>query len=165
MPKCTNWPEKPDFHAYAFLNKCGGTLLFNDWQEGTAIFRSDAATWQVRLYNHRHYANPEGAWETPEGIEAMIGTGAARTFCLQLKGLPPRVRIRRSRVDREHGWAEKAWRDMGAPDWPGARQLAALRQAQEPAVSVTCADTYAGALALNETLADLGMLLIEIEKV
>lgn len=157
--------KKPDFHAYSFLNRCGGTLLYNDWREGAAVFRSSASRWQVLLYNHHHYADPEGAWETPEGIAAMIGPGEARRFSLKLDGLPPRVRVRTSQVDRDHGWVEKAWRDLGAPTWPTPAQLTELRRLQEPAVSTRTLDTQAGTLTLAPTVPDLGMLFLEIEKV
>jgi len=157
--------KKPVFHAYAFLNKCGGTLLYNDWSQGVACFRSSSASWQLLLYNHHPYVQPKGAFGTPEGIQEMIGTGHSRAFDLELKGLPPRVRLRQSTVSLEHGWAERAWRDMGAPDWPDSRQLASLRLAQEPEVEVVSASTEAGTLTLKPVLADLGMMLIEVEKV
>ena len=156
--------KKPDFHAYAFLHQCGGTLLFNDWREGAAVFRTNAARWQILLYNHHPYARSKGEWGTPDGIEEMIGPGSPRTIQLQLQGLPGRVRLREAQVDRDHGWAEKAWREMGAPVWPDARQLASLRQAQEPAVSVTTAETQVGTLTISRTIADLGLTLIEIER-
>lgn len=157
--------KKPDYHAYTFLNRCGGTLLFNDWREGVAVFRRDASNWQVLLYNHHPYANVEASWETPEGIETMIGPGTARDFRVELTGLPRRVQIRRSSIDREHGWAERAWREMGAPTWPDTRQLAVLRERQEPACSRQTLDTEKGMLVLKERLPDLGVQFLEITNV
>ena len=121
-------------------------------------------SWQVLLYNHHPYANTEASWGTPEGIETMIGSGSARPFHIVLTGVSPRVRLRRSTVDREHGWAEQAWRAMGAPAWPNGSQLNALRQAQEPSVTAETVTSTDGRLALTGTVADLGMLLIEIEE-
>ncbi len=156
--------KKPDFHAFSFLNRCGGSILYNDWKEGAAVFRSDGDTWQVLLYNHRHYANLEASWETAQGIEAMIGTGSPREFSLQLTGLPPAVRVKRSLLDREHAWAEGAWRKMGAPAWPKGGQLAELRKCQEPCRSSRILHTNGGALPLHETVTDLGVLFMELEK-
>jgi beta-xylosidase len=103
-----------------------------------AVFKSNASTW-------------------------MVGTGHSRRFNFELAGLPQRVRLKSSLVDREHGWAEHAWRQMGAPTWPNARQLDQLRHEQDPACSTRTADTVEGRLSINETVGDLGMLLLEIE--
>jgi xylan 1,4-beta-xylosidase len=156
--------KKPAFHAYRFLNQCGGTVLRNDWTEGLAVFRSHTGSYQILLYNHHPYANTEASWHTAEGIEAMIGPGTSRAFEIELKGLPRRVRVRRSLVDREHGWAERAWRAMGSPTWPDAAQLDQLRHAQEPATTSQTLLPENGRLLLSETLSDLGMMLIEIEE-
>jgi len=157
--------KKPCFHAYNFLNRCGGTLLVNEWEQGLAVFRRNAGAWQVLVYNHHPYANTEASWDSPEGIEKMIGAGSARSYQVTLTGTPRRVRVRRSLVDREHGWAERAWREMGAPTWPRGSQLESLRQAQEPAVTSEIVDAIDGRVTLTGTLADLGMLLIEIDEV
>jgi len=117
------------------------------------------------VYNHHPYANTEASWDSPEGIEKMIGAGSARSYQVTLTGTPRRVRVRRSLVDRDHGWAERAWREMGAPVWPRGSQLDSLRQAQEPAVTSETVDAIDGRVTLTGTLADLGMLLIEIEEV
>jgi len=139
-------------------------MLYNDWKEGAAAFRANSDTWQVLLYNHRHYANLDASWETPEGIEAMVGTGSSREFSLRLTGLPPSVRVKRSLLDRVHGWAEGAWRKMGAPDWPKGGQLAELRKLQEPCCSCRLLYTDGGSLSLNEKVSDLGVVFMEIER-
>ncbi len=123
--------KKPAFHAFTFLNRCAGTLLYNDWREGMAVFRGTRG-WQVLLYNHHPYANAKADWETYAGIERMIGPGAPRSFALELANLPPRVRVTSSLVDREHGWVQRAWQEMGSPDFPLPAQLQTLRSAQEP---------------------------------
>jgi xylan 1,4-beta-xylosidase len=154
--------RKPGFHAYAFLNRVGGTLLHNE--NGCAVFRG-AGTWQVLLYNHHHYADREAAWDTVDGAEAMIGPGVRRAFDLTLEDLPRRVRVTRSLVDRGHGWAQPVWQAMGMPDWPSPCQLDELRAAARPGVSVAVHDTEAGRLGLRESLAPFGFMLIEIEAV
>ena len=94
----------------------------------------------------------------------MIGAGSARPYHVTLAGIPGRARIRRSLVDREHGWVERAWRGMGAPVWPRGSQLDTLRQDQEPDVTTDTLIAIEGRVTLTGTLADLGMLLIEIEE-
>ena len=154
--------RKPGFHAYAFLNRVGESLLHNG--DGCAVFRG-ARGWQVLLFNHHHFADAEASWDTAAEAERMIGTGAARTFELALEGLPPRVRVTRSLVDREQGWALPAWQEMGSPDWPSAAQLERLHLAAAPAVKVRSESTQNGRLTLRETVAPLGMLLMEIQAV
>ena len=95
----------------------------------------------------------------------MIGDGTARTLELVLEGLPQRVRVTRSLVDREHGWALPAWQEMGSPDWPTANQLERLHQAATPKVEAKVEPTREGRLAVKELLAPLAMMLIEIEPV
>jgi len=155
--------KKPDFHAYAFLNRLGGSLLHNS--DGCVVCRG-AAGWQVLLYNHHHYENSEASWESAEQAETMIGSGGEkRRFSLSLEGLPARVRVNRSLVDRDHGWAMRAWQEMGAPAWPKARELDLLRDNMEPLVTVNTRTTDDGKLPIEEILPPLGVMLIEIEKV
>ena len=152
--------RKPGFHAYAFLNRVGETLLHSD--DGCAVFRSDRG-WQVLLYNHHHYATSDVSWDTHADAEKMIGPGTPRTFELDIEGLPKRVRITSSLVDREHGWALPAWQEMGRPDWPTAAQLNHLHDAATPAATVRTASIPDGRLTIRETLSPLAMNLIEIE--
>lgn len=154
--------KKPDFHAYAFLNRLGGTLLHN--ADGVAVARSQDG-WQVLLYNHHHYASDEASWETLEGVERMIGGGDPRIFRLTLENLPPRVRVTSSLVDRDHGWAQRAWQEMGMPDFPKPKEVERLREAAEPTTCSTTCDTEGGRLTITETVQPLGMLLLGIEKV
>ena len=152
--------RKPAFHAYAFLNRVGETVLHNG--DGCAVFRS-ARGWQVLLFNHHHYANSEASWDQHADAEKMIGTGQARTFDLALEGLPPQVRVTSNLVDREHGWALPAWQAMGSPDWPTTAQIDRLHEAAKPAVTVSAKSLRNGLLHLRETLSPLAMVLIEIE--
>ena len=140
----------------------GESCLHNG--EGCAVFRS-AHGWQVLLFNHHHYANAEALWDAHADAEKMIGDGTARAFDLVLDGLPPRVQITRSLVDREHGCALPAWQEMGSPDWPTTTQLERLHQAAMPKVEAKVEPTNEGRLAVMETLAPLAMMLIEIEPV
>ncbi len=154
--------RKPGFHAYAFLNRVGGSLLHNG--DGCAVFRSDRG-WQILLFNHHHYKNDEASWETAAGAAQMIGGGKARSYSLALEGLPERVRVTRSLVDPEHGWALSAWQEMGSPDWPTSSQLERLHEASMPEVKIRTESLQNGRLVFEETLAPLGMMLIEVEKV
>jgi xylan 1,4-beta-xylosidase len=154
--------RKPSFHAYAFLNRVGETVLHNG--DGCAVFRS-ARGWQVLLFNHHHYANSEVSWDTAADAARMIGPGVPRTFDLALNGLPSRVRVTRNRVDREHGWALPVWQEMGSPAWPNAAQLERLHQAATPKTDMTVEQTQEGRLSLQERLDPLAMLLIEVEAV
>lgn len=154
--------RKPGFHTYAFLNRVGETLLHNG--DGCAVFRSERG-WQILAFNQHHYANSEASWETLEGVEQMIGNGAPRTVAVTLDRLPARVRVTRRLVDKEHGWAQRAWQEMGCPDWPTGRQLDTLHLASQPAVTVTTENTVNGRLELRENLSPFAIELIEVEAV
>jgi len=153
--------RKPGFHAYAFLNRLGGTMLHNE--DGAAVFRGDG-DWQVLLHNHQHYVDREMQWETFEGAQRMIGHGESRSCEVTLTGLPPRVRLRRRLVDREHGWARPAWVEMGSPDWPTPDQLQVLHEAAMPGETVETHDTEDGRLTMRQELDAHAFALIEVEK-
>lgn len=154
--------RKPSFHAYAFLNRVGETCLHNG--DGCAVFRN-ARGWQALLFNHHHYANTEASWDSHAEAETMIGDGPTRTFDLVLEGLPPRVRVTRHIVDRDHGWTLPAWQAMGSPAWPSPAQLDRLHQASLPGVERSVRRLDGGRLDLSRTLPPLAMEVIEIEPV
>jgi len=79
--------------------------------------------------------------------------------------MPKRVRVTRSLVDREHGWALPAWQEMGSPDWPTSAQLDSLHEAAAPEVRMRSESLDGGLLVIRETISPLGMLLIEVEVV
>lgn len=154
--------RKPVFYAYAFLHALGETLLLNE--PGICVCRGSKG-WQVLLYNHHHYSTLKATWETWDGAEAMIGPGTSREFKLDLTGLPPRIRVRRSLVDASHGNARSAWVEMGSPPVPTPRQVDHLHQASTPSVTEKTVITSGGWLELSERLDPLAMMLIEIEGV
>lgn len=151
--------RKPGFHAYAFLNRVGETCLSKG--EGFAVFRS-AGGWQILLYNHHHYADAEASWDTHAGAERMIGGCEPRAFDLALEGLPERVRVTRSTVDPDHGWALPAWQAMGSPAWPTPDQLERLHAAAAPQVTVAVEAACNGRLAIRQRLPPLSMMLVEL---
>ncbi|MFA5204677.1 MAG: hypothetical protein WC708_09780 [Lentisphaeria bacterium] len=155
-----NGIKKPSYHAYAFLNRLTGTMLHNS--DGMAVCHC-GKTWRVLLYNHHHYATPKATWATMAEAEQMIGPGQTREFALTLHNLPESVRVRRSLVDRDHGWARPAWVEMGSPAYPNQKQCQALRDAQEPEIREQVIQGR-NPLELRETLRPLGMMLIEIEE-
>ena len=151
--------RKPGFHAYAFLNRVGHTLLHNT--EGCAVFRSEHG-WQILFYNHRHYANSEAKWDSAAEADEMIGKGKARNFKIELEGMPGRIRLTRSLIDRSHGWAKPAWNDMGSPAWPTPSQLESLHLASRPRIETTEVTTDKGMLRIDATLDAFAIELIEI---
>ena len=78
------------------------------------------------------------SWNLPEVIETDLGggdwqtKGAQRTDTFVLKCLHGRYRLRVWTVDDQRGNALHAWREMGAPDYPTAAQIAVMRAAAEP---------------------------------
>ena len=92
----------------------------------------------------------------------MIGKGKARNFKIELEGMPGRIRLTRSLIDRSHGWAKPAWNDMGSPAWPTPSQLESLHLASRPRIETTEVTTDKGMLRIDATLDAFAIELIEI---
>ncbi|MEV5608576.1 xylan 1,4-beta-xylosidase [Streptomyces sp. NPDC052225] len=105
--------KKPTFHLYAFMARLGDEVL-------------------ARGDDHLVTRHPDGriavlAW-------AAAGEGG-HTVRLSVPASGDEVFVRRSHVDEERGNAYTAWRRMGSPRSPRARQLDVLHEAAEPARS------------------------------
>lgn len=117
--------KKPVFHAFRWLARLYGEeiALAHGSARATRSTQGD-----VRILS----------WNLPEVIETDLGggdwqtKGVQRTDTFVLKGLQGRYRLRVWIVDDQRGNALHVWREMGAPDYPKAVQIAALRVAAEP---------------------------------
>ncbi len=150
--------KKPVFHAFRWLARLYDVEL-------PAPHASARATrsWQgdVRLLT----------WNLPDVVETDLGggdwktKGGPRRDEFLVRGLARgRYRVRVWTVDDERGNPLHAWREMGAPDYPKADQLAALRAAAEPVLLRDETLSLDGELALALDLAPCAVASVEIER-
>jgi xylan 1,4-beta-xylosidase len=145
--------KKPTFHLYAFMARMGEQLL-------------------ARGPDHLVTRDPAGrvtvlAWAP---VDVADLTAAADGHAVRLSvplGPTPcgSAFVSRSSVHEEAGNAWAAWCEMGRPRSPGPRQLAALREAAEPARGHRSVPVVAGRADLDITLARHEVTLLEITAV
>lgn len=126
---------KPAYNAFAMLHKLGDERLPVDADSAMVTRRKDG-TLVVALWN---YAPPDGtgAKYTPPAVGA-----AAKTFDVELLGVPKTAHVSMWRLDRDHGNAIKAFDAMGRPAFPSRKQFAELQKAgQLPPPEVLSAAT------------------------
>jgi xylan 1,4-beta-xylosidase len=150
--------KKPVFHAYRWLARLYDVEL--PAPHGSArVTRSSQG--DVRLLT----------WNLPDVVETDLGggdwktKGAHRRDEFLVRGLARgRYRVRVWTVDDERGNALHAWRRMGAPDYPKAAELDALRAAAEPVLLRDETLSLEGELALALDLAPCAVVSVEIER-
>ena len=147
--------KKPVFHAFSWLAK----LYDAELPLAHASARATRSTQgDVRLL----------AWNLPEVIETDLGggdwkiKGAARRDEFTLKGLRGRYRVRVWTVDDERGNALHAWRAMGAPDYPKAAQIEAIRAAAEPVLLRDETLTIAGEFTIAQAVVPCALVFCEL---
>ena len=86
----------------------------------------------------------------------------ADTFAL--KGLHGRYRVRVWTVDDTRGNALYAWRAMGAPDYPKAAQIEALRASAEPVLLRDETLTIEGEFTLKQAVAPCALVFFELAR-
>jgi xylan 1,4-beta-xylosidase len=117
--------QKPAFHAFAMLHKLGDQRIAVANDSVLATKTKDGGL-AVALWN---YLPPigEGDKYTPEPAKV----GEAKTFEVEMKGLPNGSKVLLWRVDGTHGNAIPAFDSMGRPQTPSREQIAELRKAGE----------------------------------
>ncbi|MGI5184806.1 GH39 family glycosyl hydrolase [Dactylosporangium sp. CA-152071] len=138
--------RKPTFHLYAFLARMGGEVLARAddhlvTRDGTG--RVTVLAWAAGQGSDGHRIR----------LSVPVGSPAVTAY------------VARSSVSEEAGNAWAAWREMGSPRSPGARQLDALREASEPARRHWSAPVVDGRAELDLTLAVHEVTLVEVTAV
>jgi len=144
---------KPAFHAYRFLASLGDQEL----AAGDGFFvsrhsRSGAIT--ALAYNYPdEYPQAVAMVRTPEEAEAVAAQGSPKPLNLQVSDLPPGAVFMIETLDRHHGFALEAWRQIGAPEPPTREQTRLLREAAMALQKEFVTVGRDGILALERTLA------------
>jgi xylan 1,4-beta-xylosidase len=120
---------KPGFHAYRMLHGLGDLELHRE--DGAIVTRhSSNGALSALLY---HYP-PEVIAAVPiakksrEIPENTLATGHARNVDLMLRGLTPGATFLVETLDADHGFAFRAWQQIGSPEPPTREQEAVLRE-------------------------------------
>lgn len=119
---------KPAFHAYRFLHRLGDELLALGDAGAITRNRADGRLTAV-LFNYPCVDEVIPYCHTLAAAEAIQQRGQPIQVALQLAGLPPGAQFEIETLDRQHGWAYRAWQEMGYPEPPTRDQTAQLRQA------------------------------------
>ena len=149
---------KPACHAYRLLANLGNELLAQG--RGWAATR-DAVDGRIAILV-THY--PDEVKEavpmcsTRQEADAYLEKGNPDDTSIVAKGLAPGAVFEVETLDPEHGWAMRAWQEMGEPEPPTREQADYLQQAaMATAPSVVRADAH-GVLTVKRRLAPWGVL-------
>ena len=114
---------KPAFHAYRMLHLLGDEMLYN--KDGIVITRhKDSKKITAIVYNF-----PTAVKTTPTGApDQIMNAGEERAFNLKLTNVHPDARFNVEIMDRDNGFALKAWKDAGSPEVPTKEQAQTLQQ-------------------------------------
>jgi xylan 1,4-beta-xylosidase len=159
--------KKPSYHGYWFLSRLGEEELGDG--ESYAVTRRADGSLAILLWNYCHY---DGAHNDSRAIDRAQGARVydlfeqqpARQFLLRCSGLDGTLRMQTTRFDRDHGSVYDAWLDMGAPSHIRPPDLAALKVAMVPEISVQRTHPHDGILVRPCVVEPHGVTLLEISK-
>ncbi len=159
--------RKPSFHGYRFLSRLGEEELADG--DSYAVTRRADGSLAILLWNYCHYDsahNDSRAIDRAQGARVydLFEQKPARPFLLRCSGLDGTLRMQTTRFDRHHGSVYDAWLDMGAPSHIRPADLAALKAAMEPEISVQRTRPHDGILVLPCMVEPHGVTLLEISK-
>jgi xylan 1,4-beta-xylosidase len=152
---------KPTFHAYRFLHALGDELL--ERRPGVVVTRHrDAGRLTALAYHYPPEVTQSvpASFDTRDVADATLATGTDARLVLTLSGLRPHAKVRIETMDRRHGNALAAWRDLGEPASPAAAQLAVLSAAAEPRQETMAADA-AGRFELDRLVEPWSVMLVD----
>jgi xylan 1,4-beta-xylosidase len=151
---------KPVFHAYRFLNALGDEMLRQT--DGAIVTRDTKSGHLVALaYNYPTevlYALP-GTGSLAEA-DALAATGSARPLSIFFSGLPPNAPVLIETLDKKHGNATEAWKEIGQSATPTREQTEALRKAAWATKSELLHADDAGRLTIERKLEAWSLVLV-----
>ena len=146
---------KPIYRAFQFMRQLGAARLATEGSHATVAvwvgqdMAGAHASTNMLLINQ---AMPRHAIDK-EPIQLRLSGAGARH--------PRNVLL--SRIDEVHCNPERAWRDMGRPEYLSAAALEKIRRAAEPAPTTRAWTEPAGLIMLDLTLPPQSLALVSIE--
>jgi xylan 1,4-beta-xylosidase len=118
---------KPSFNAYRLLHRLGTRRL--EAQGPALASRTDTGKVAVLVWNLARVPQPGGI----PGMTADRGVeGATKRLSVTFDGAAKASSASIHYVEWERGSPMPAWRAMGSPQYPTARQIALLRKSAQP---------------------------------
>jgi beta-xylosidase len=154
--------KKPSYHGYWFLSQLGDEELESG--DSYAITRRMDGSLCILLWNYVHYNElGKDSRNTERGdLYSLFQKAQPLQFELEFSKLADRVRIQRTRFDREHGSVYDTWLEMGSPEPPLLEDMEVLRRKQECCMDVKRYGTEQGNLTVSEQVAPHGVTMLEI---
>jgi xylan 1,4-beta-xylosidase len=162
--------KKAAYHGYWFLSRLGSQELVSG--ECFAATRREDGTLAILVWNYHHYrgdcspalvARGRQPAERDTGeVYELFEPGDAEHFRLRVSGVSGPVRVRTTRLDREHGSVYDAWVAMGAPSHIRPSDLEVLRTLMEPEERVECVAARDGSLEYSVAVEPHGVTLLEV---
>jgi xylan 1,4-beta-xylosidase len=116
---------KPAYNTYRLLHALGDQRLAAD---GPALASRHGGLTVALVWNLAEVSQPSGI---PGQRRERTVTGGPKRYEVEFKGARAGQRVRVSFVDQERGSPVSAWRQMGSPQYPTARQIETLRHLAE----------------------------------
>ncbi|MDU0294076.1 GH39 family glycosyl hydrolase [Saccharothrix longispora] len=129
--------RKPTYHLYAFMARMGPHVLARG--EDHLVCRDDDGRVTVLAWQP---VGGTGGPDAPERHDVRLSVPVPGT----------RAFVRRERVNEHDGNAFAAWRELGRPRSPSARQLDVLRDCSRPAVEHSARAVVDGRVTLDLAL-------------
>jgi beta-xylosidase len=125
----------------------------------------------ILVWNYQHYRGDSsrtllarrqaGDPDTGEVYE-LFESGDTEHFRLRVSGMSGCVRVRTTRLDREHGSVYDAWVTMGAPSHLRQSDLDVLKALMEPEERVETVEARDGSLDYSVVVEPHGVTLLEL---
>lgn len=118
---------KPAFHAYRLLHALGDEVI--SCQDDHVVTRrsSDRGLSVLAWHYPPEVQETAPMCSTIAEADAVLNTGRPETIRIKLSDLPAGAAFCLETLDRENGFALKAWQAMGSPEPPTRQQAALLR--------------------------------------
>jgi xylan 1,4-beta-xylosidase len=140
---------KPTYHLYAFMARMGAAVLARG--DDHLVCRDPSGRVTVLAWQPVHGSDGPDVGERHEvALSVPVGPGAGEAFLL------------RERVNETDGNAFTAWRELGRPMSPDARQLGVLRRCAEPAVEHGRLPIESGRVTLRLSMARHEVTFVEL---
>jgi len=150
---------KPSYHAYRFLHRLGDELLVRTESGAVTRHRANGRLTAV-LYHYPCVDEIIPYCNTPAEAEAVLNRGTPQSVPLKLTGLAPGAAFEIETLDRDHGWAFRAWQRLGNPEPPTREQTAWLRQIAMATRREAVQADATGTLELNRVLQPWDVVLV-----
>jgi xylan 1,4-beta-xylosidase len=152
---------KPTFHAYRFLHALGDEVLART--PGVIVTRHSSTRKIIALAYHYPIEMPlsvPASFDSPNRAEEVLAMGHPFELRIELSGFTPHAQFAIETLDKQHGNALSAWRDLGRPESPTRRQTTLLQQAAHATHKESANADALGKLSLARSIQPWSIVLV-----